>query len=108
MQKYYELDSEITVSGITYSTLCATRYQNNDNLALILLGPHSPEDNIIVSVNIVPLLKNIFCLDVNAEWVLEAGKKLLVAGIIEDLDTAVSSGFVTYPVYRFCEELLQH
>ena len=78
-------------------------YQNNDNLALI--AKEVDGDGITpISVNIVPLPKDQFCLDTNnlSPELIDVLKK---AKVFKQVGYNIQSGFCHYPVCELNQEI---
>ena len=83
-------------------------YPITNNLALLLTyvdedGYEEPYCDI--TVNIIPLKENQGCIDINnAPWLIDWIEE---TGIAKDTGGKVSSGYVTYPIYKFDLEKLE-
>ena len=78
-------------------------YQNNDNLALIAKEVDG-EGITPISVNIVPLPKDQFCLDTNnlSPELIDVLKK---AKVFKQVGYNIQSGFCHYPVCELNQEI---
>lgn len=85
--------------GDTYNLqLYMGTYNNNNNLAIEIIDVDTIEPFTDLSVNIAPLPKNQFCVDINN---FKEGIDLIKKyDLAIDTGLTLSSGFCSYPVYE--------